>query len=588
MAARISTRRGFLASAVGTLVATSGCVGKVQNLSGRSRMEQLSLRISTVPASEDPYAVWIANHLANNLEASGVDTIVDPMSYDVFLREILINHEFDVYIGRYPRLRDPDELRSMLYSAYSEEQGWQNPFGFSDPGTDELLDEQREVSGDDRITSTKEIQRQITKQQPFIVLGVADRISASRTDRFSSWPQGGLDNPTDYLLLDRTGEETTTLKLLLHNGRITNNRNPLAVEYRDRGTLMGLLYEPLVRTPDSVDEHLPWLARDIEWEESEATAATVRLRETPWHDGRTVTADDVEFTYEFLADTSLGDYDTPVPTPWRRSHVSLVESITIETANRLRIEFATPNRSLAYRALSVPILPKHIWRERVGAVDLAGVNLSSRTTSALVDPNEAAVGSGVLQFDEAVPKESLSLTVFPEHFLWDGDSDGIPARFGATPPFDRVEFTVVPSQDAAVQVLAEGDADAPADRLQASIVPRIIDTDNVSLTRSEPSSFYHVGYNCRRSPLTDPRFRQILAGHLDRSAIVDEAFDGYGRPSEVPLGGKWVPKELEWTGAASRPFLGTDGEVAVEQTREAFRTAGYQYDGDQLVRRSDQ
>ncbi len=585
MAAESVTRRRFLAGAAGALVTTSGCVGGAKNLAGRSGMEQLSLRISTVPASEDPYAVWIANHLADNLEASGVDTTVDPMSYDVFLREVLINHEFDVYVGRYPRVRDPDELRSMLYAAYSEEQGWQNPFGFSDPELDELLDEQRNVSGDDRVDLTKEIQQRITEQQPFVTLGVADRLSAVRTDRFSGWPDGGVGDPTDYLLLDRVGDETT-LELLLQNGRITENRNPLAVEYRNRGTLVGLLYDPLVRAPDGVDDPIPWLARDVAWEESEPAAATVRLRETPWHDDRSVTADDVAFTYEFLADTSLGEYDTAVPTPWRRSHVSLVDSVTVEASDRLRIEFVTPNRSLAYRGLSVPILPEHIWRERSGTAEVAGVDLGSRTTNALVDPNEAAIGSGFLQFDDAAPEESVSLTAFPEYFLWDGDTDGIPSRFGETQPFDGVEFTVVPSQDAAVQVLDEGDADGPAERLQASIVPRVIDSDGVSLTREEPSSFYHVGCNCRRSPLTDPGFRQVLARHLDRSAIVDEAFDGYGTPSEVPLRGKWVPEELEWNGNASRPFLGTDGEVAVERTREAFRGAGYQYDGDQLVRRS--
>lgn len=586
MAAESVTRRRLLATTAGALVTTSGCIGEVQSLAGRSELEQLSLRISTVPASEDPYAVWIANHLADNLEASGVDTTVDPMSYDVFLREVLINHEFDLYVGRYPRVRDPDELRSMLYSAYSEEQGWQNPFGFSDPELDELLDEQRNLSGDERVELTKDIQQRITEQVPFVVLAVADRLSAFRTDRFSGWPDGGLADPTDYLSLERAGDETT-LELLLQNGRITNNRNPLAVEYRNRGTLMGLLYDPLVRAPDGVEDPIPWLARDIAWEESEPVAATVRLRETPWHDGRSVTADDVAFTYEFLADTSLGDYDTAIPTPWRRSHVSLVDSVTVEADDRLRIEFVTPNRSLAYRGLSVPILPKHIWRERSGTADVAGVDLGSRTTNALVDPNDSAIGSGFLQFDDTVSKESLSLTAFPEHFLWDGNTEGIPSRFGETQPFDSVEFTVVPSQDAAVQVLEEDDADAPAERLQASIVARVEDSDDVSLTRKRPFSFYHVGCNCRRSPLADPGFRQVLARHLDRSAVVDEAFDGYGTPSEVPLRGKWVPEELEWNGDASLPFLGSGGEVAVERTREAFRGAGYQYDGDELVRRDD-
>lgn len=572
-------RRAFLAGATGAIAAASGCLGGMRNLAGRARVDQLSLRVSTLPASHDPYAVRIANRLVANLERAGIATTVDPMAPDVLLRETLFNHNFDLYVAGYPSQGDPDELRSMLYSAYGEETGWQNPFGFSDLETDELLDEQRRVPDSERPEVIGELQRRIVGHQPFTVVGFPDRIGAIRDGRFEAWPDGGLSDPIAYLRLGRVDGEST-LRLSLRNGRITRNRNPIAAEHRDRGVLTGLLYEPLLRTGEESGDPVPWLARRVEWDREGSPAATVRLRETTWHDGKALTARDVAFTYGLLEDTSLDGFDTPIPTPWRRGRVSLAETVDVRSADELRIEFATENRTLARRALSVPILPAHVWRDRTGSADPVG-----GTTEALVTPNEAAIGSGPLRFETATADESLSLVAFPEHFLYAGDTDGIPDRLSEPPRFDRVEFDVVPSHDAAVELLVAGETDASADGLGASVVPRIVRADEVSLTIDRSEEIYHVGYNCRQSPMTDPRFRRAVARHLDRTAIADEVFGGYGTPAETPLHGRWVPAELEWDGEARLPFLGTEDELDVDRARAAFREAGYQYDGDRLVRR---
>jgi len=574
-------RRAFLTATAGAVATASGCLGEARNLAGRAGTDQLSLRISTLPASHDPYAVRIANRLASNLERAGIAATVDPMGPDVLLRETLFNHDFDVYVARYPSRGAPDELRSMLYSAYGEEAGWQNPFGFSDLDADGLLDEQRAVPDADRPGVVGELQRRIVGQQPFTVVGFPDRIGAFRDGRFEQWPDGGLADPTAYLRLDR--EEGSTLRLSLRNGRITRNRNPIAAEHRDRGTITGLLYEPLALVDGGADAPIPWLARRIEWD-SEG-AATVRLRGTPWHDGEALTPRDVAFTYRFLGDTSLGGFDTPVSTPWRRGRVSLVESVEVRSADEVRIEFATENRTIASRALSVPILPAHVWRDRAGSADIAGIDLVRGTTEALVTPNEAAVGSGPFRFEAATANASLSLVEFPEHFLRTGDTDGIPEPLSDPPRFDRIEFDVVPSHDAAVELLVAGETDATADGLGASVVPRIVRSDALSLTIDRSENFYHVGYNCRRSPLADPRFRRTVARHIDRTAIAEAVFGGYATPAEVPLEDRWVPPELEWDGTASLPFLGTDGELDVDSACEAFREVGYRYEDGLLVRR---
>lgn len=580
------SRRRFLSGVTGGIAATSGCIDEIRNLAGRRRPDQLSLTIATLPVAEDPYAVRIANILADNLRLAGIDTTVDIMSPDVLFREILINHEFDLYVARYPSGNEPDELRSLLYSTYAEEAGWQNPFGFSDLMFDDLLDEQRTLKGRERIDVAREIQRQIVRVQPFTVVGFPDRIGAVRTDRFRGWGRGGPDESLDYIQLERAGE-ATTVNLLLRNDRKTRNWNPLAVEHRDRGTLIETLYEPLVRTPQ-ISGPVPWLARTLSWDNEGTTLSLqIQLRNTPWHDGEAVTATDIEFTYEFLQDTSMGAFETAVPTPWRRGRVSLVESVEVKADDRVQIDFRTPNRSLAYRALSVPILPEHIWASRTEPAELAGVDFVSQTTDALVTSNEPPVGSGPLEFVGAVTGESLTLEEFREHFLYTNDTAGIPEQLIDGPPFKRLKFTVAPSNDAIVQLLINDEADASADGLQASVVPRIVRAPNVSLTVRSGEPFYHIGYNCRKAPMTDPNFRRIVARHIDREFVVSTSLEGYGIPSEVPLKQPWRPEELAWDGHAELPFFGKDGDLAVEAAQKAFREAGYQYDGDRLVRRGE-
>ena len=580
-----SHRRTFLTGTAGALVAASGCVGEIRNLTGRERTTQLSLTISTLPAGDDPYAVRIANRLADNLERSGIDTTVDPMRPDVLLREILVNHDFDLYVGRYPSQGNPDELRSMLYSSYAEESGWQNPFGYSDIGLDELLEEQRMTDDEERIETAREIQRHLVREQPFTVLGFPDRISAYRTDRFEGWAEGGLTDLTDYLLLSGA-DESTTLRLLLRNDRITRNRNPIAVEHRTQDDLTDLLYEPLVRRFHQEDVSMPWLARSIDIDsERRPVSATIQLRQTPWHDGEPVTAEDVAFTYGFLKDTTLGEFDTPVPTPWRRGRLSLVESVTVESADRFQIDFTTSNKALVHRALTIPILPEHIWEDRADAANIAGIDIAGQTTEALIDSNEDAIGSGPLMFEDATADESMSFGSFRDHFLYSDDTEGIPDRMSDEPAFERIEFTVVPSHDAAVQLLVENEADGSADGLQADVVPRIVRNDETSLTIRDEEPFYHVGFNCRRAPMTDPHFRRTVARHIDRSFIMDTSLGGYGVASEVPLREPWSPEELRWDGEASLPFFGDEGELDVESAQDAFREAGYQYEEDQLVRR---
>lgn len=584
-------RRALLAGSAGTLAATSGCIGELRNILGRESSRQLTLGIATTPAAADPYAVRVANRLADHLERAGISAFVDLLSPDVLLRDVLINQDFDIYVTRYPGEGEPDELRTLLHSRYGEESGWQNPFGYSNLQVDELLEEQRTLEGEDRRAVIGEILSAIVREQPFTSIAFPDRISAVRNDRFENWPAGGPDRLPEYLGLERAGETgTETLEMLLGDGRITRNRNPIAAEHRSRGHVTDLLYEPLLRAPGDGDGAVPWLAREVTWDgngDGSSLSATVTLRETPWHDGEPVTADDVAFTYQFLADTSLGEFDSPIPTPWRRGRASLVSAAEVLAEDRVRLTFADVSRDVADRALSVPILPEHVWRDRSGPADLAGIDVGTRTTEALVWPNPEPVGSGPLRFESASAGQQIVLAAFEDHFLYASDAEGLPESIPHEPPFQRAQFTVTPSSDAAVQLLEADEADATANGLGASVVPRIGRSDAISLSVDRSDDLYHVGYDCRNAPLSDPNFRRVVARLLDREFLVENTFEGFAAPTATPLKDPWTPSEFTWDGSGELPFFGEGGELDVVAAKDAFREAGYYYDDDRLLMRGE-
>jgi len=425
----------------------------------------------------------------------------------------------------------------------------------------------------------------------------------------SNQTDGGGGNETDGELIGDTplteGEsdaDAATLRLVTTDERITQNWNPIAAEYRRYGTFTSLLYDRLALIDDG--EVIPWLAGD--WERVGDAGIEVSLRDVDWHDGEPLTAEDVAFTYDFLRDTSLGATESPVPTPTFRGRVSIVESATAVDESTVRLTLDGVNDAVGVRALQVPILPKHVWAERTGVATIAGIEFDAETTEAVVTNNEDPIGSGPVRFVEATPEESVAFERNPDHFLVrasgaDGSADatdsggsgddatdslaGIPDRFRGKPAFGRLEIEVMGSDVAAVQAVGDGRADATVSNLGPDSVPRIGREADARLVTGRSGGFYHVGYNTRRAPLSNPRFRGVLASLIDKRTLVDTAFDGYAEAAASPLAAtpEWVPSDLRWEDGEAEPvhpFVGESGSVDAETARDRLREAGYRFDDE--------
>ena len=593
---RTPSRRAVLGGLAGVAAgATSGCIQRVRTIAGQQSAEQVSLTIKTFPADTDEMATRIARSLATNLETVGIDPDLTLLSVEEFHREVLINHDFDLYVARYPGRHDPDFLRPFLHSVFAGEPGWQNPFGFTDDLTlDDLLDRQRRLQGERRREAIFEAQRRIAQQQPFATVAVPDDVGAVRTDHFDGWTGYRPGDPLSNLALRRrdadealdatvTDEGGGRLRVTTTTEEVTRNFNPLSVEFPSHDITLGMLYDPLARRYDGAMR--PWLAADIAWDRTgDGTVATLELREDlTWHDGQSLTVEDVTFTYEFLADTSLGGGETPVPAPRFGNRVSTIESMQPIGDRTLRFGFGDVPPEVAVRAFTVPVLPEHEWRPKAEPINIAGVELFEGVTEALVWSNPEPVGSGPSRFERSITDDTVLLSRFDDHFLAREADPGLETdRFDGAPDFEEYVVRVVPSDRAAVELITADEADATGSTATPSVVPQIGRHDRLQLAIERSRSFYHVGFNTRRGPPGNTRFRRAVARLLDEAHLVAETFDGYARPAAVPLAGtEWVPSDLRWEGTNPEvPFAGTDGSLDETTARKAFREAGYRYDED--------
>ncbi|WP_336358376.1 ABC transporter substrate-binding protein [Haloarcula sp. CGMCC 1.6347] len=581
------SRRAVLGSAAAGLAATSGCMQRLRTLAGNKESPAVSLSIKTRPADEDPGAMHIARQLETWFDTAGVDTTVQPVTATELYRQTLLNHEFDAFVARYPyRQITADSLYSLVHSSFAAERGWQNPFGFADLEVDELLTAQRRQSDDRRAETLASLQKQLANACPFLVIGTPDSIRAANTTRFSGWTGAFGKSPLRLLTLDRADPEATTLRLVTTDSRVTRNLNPLMAPFRRRGRITSLVYDSLARQYQG--GLVPWAGVDWEWDTSQPDGPVLRVTlrdDLQWHDGETLTAADVAFTYRMVADTSLGAFEQAVPPTRYRGRATVVTAATAIDERTVELTCTDCSRAVAERALTVPLLAEHVWRERASKADIGGVGIGAATTEALVTDAIPPVGSGPLQFDTASDRESLRLTLFEDHFRTTIDPADSVAASALDPPFDAVEVGFVGSDSTAVELVESGDADATAVGVGSDLVRTIGRADDLTLLLDQGDSFYFLGFNVRSAPLSNSRFRNLLSHLVDRQYLVDTVFDGYATPAVSPLAGTGqVPETLQWEpGGTVTPFLGSDGELDTEQVRSAFREAGYRYDTGTLL-----
>ncbi|WP_255682018.1 ABC transporter substrate-binding protein [Natrinema sp. SYSU A 869] len=578
------SRRSFLAAGVtGAALTMSGCIDRVQSVVDQDGDDQFSLSITTVPADSDRQNIRIARRLEANLEKVGIDVSLDMRSRSELLETVLIDHDFDCYVGLHPADYDPDFLYEALHSTYASEAGRQNPFGFTNMAFDTHLENQRQTDGDERKRHVQSVLTGLAQAKPFDPICIPEEHRVARANRFDGWSEGHLATRHGYLGLEPE-DDVDRLHALVTDSRMTRNLNPLSATFRNRGTTIDLLYDSLGTEHEG--EVKPWLAKS--WDFPEETmgsgsetadgetmrTATVTLREEcQFHDGEPVTAEDVAFTYKFLSDTSWGRAPVASPAPRYRGYADVIKAVTVDSDRELTVT-VTGGQETVKRAFTVPILPRHIWLKLIDKYATGDDFTAPQGRWTVVSgSNIPPVGSGPFQFDSRSEDESLVLQRFEDHFTLRDDVE-LPE-----PTVEEVQFTVDPASNSSITRVEDGGADVTATMLSAHSVPAIPDSSELEQLRSPSRTFYHLGFNVRNAPFSNPHVRRAITQLLDKEAIATDVFYGNATPVASPVTDEWVPESLGWDGDDPvTPFAGTDGDLNVDAAKVAFERAGFRYD----------
>ncbi|MQA04220.1 MAG: hypothetical protein GEV07_16335 [Streptosporangiales bacterium] len=255
-------------------------------------------------------------------------------------------------------------------------------------------------------------------------------------------------------------------------------------------TVKQLIYNSLLKYDDNGDI-VGDLATDFGFSDPKTYEVTIH-RGVKFHDGSTLTVDDVVFTIERIMDEKTAATDAS-----QYADVTRVEAIG---ADKVVFHLRQPNVVLphALASASSPIVSK-AWIEKG------------------VDPRTQTMGTGPFRLVERVPGVSITLKRFDEYF-----EDGLPYLNG-------IQFLPMEDDYARVSALRSAVVDF-IDYVPPTHLDVLTKARGVRIASDSTFGFGYVGFVLGRKPLRDIRVRQAFAYGIDRKAVLQTAFLDHGEP----------------------------------------------------------
>ncbi|CAA9566722.1 MAG: ABC transporter, substrate-binding protein (cluster 5, nickel/peptides/opines) [uncultured Thermomicrobiales bacterium] len=278
--------------------------------------------------------------------------------------------------------------------------------------------------------------------------------------------------------------------------------NPLLAEEEASLAVNGLIYDQLVGGDPRTGQPAPSGLADS-WEVApDGLTYTFKLNtEAKWHDGVDVTAEDVEFSFDAIADERTGSAYTG-------SFVNAVASYRVVDPDTFEVVAKEPLFTFLYDLVTW-IVPKHVWES------VPFENWASDPGATGQDPSRV-VGTGAFRFGEWKQGESVTLSRNDEYY-------------DVIPNIDSYVFRVWPDQTAVVNALINGEIDIAG--LEAADVASVEGTEGITIESYETRGFSYIEYNLDPAVTTlfqDRAVRQALFHAIDRESIVNDILLGYG------------------------------------------------------------
>lgn len=338
----------------------------------------------------------------------------------------------------------------------------------------------------------------------FTACGKAETNNASNPGGGSVKENGGLDESGKS-----SGEGNEKILRLGTISSPTGIFNPLYASDDYTAYINSLIFQSLVSVDASANLQ-PNLAKSWEVSEDSKTVTFHLFENIKWSDGEAFTAEDVQFTLEFMSNKNytglnstyiqqIDGYDG-----FRDGTAEHLSGITIIDENTIAITTKEVYASFFEKiGRGVSIIAKHIWE----GVPLEEVEQS---TELLQNP----VGTGPFILQDYVPDQYTSLVKNQEYFE-------------GNPKIDKIIVQVVNPDTAQAQLLNNELDMIRVESLNPDDI-KIYEDAGFEVKSNLLNAYQHMVINLNNPLLSNKDFRQAMAYAINREGIVSSLLYGYG------------------------------------------------------------
>lgn len=279
------------------------------------------------------------------------------------------------------------------------------------------------------------------------------------------------------------------------------------MNWPETGVIGSLLYGTLFYL-DADLEPQPYLAEQIT-----AAGDRVILRLRPdlvWHDGRKVTAEDIEFTLHALLDPGFTGSDPASEFDFiagaRQFRTGEADRISgVQVHDEVTVRFTVEPGAGLWNLYFLSPVPRHVLGD-ISPEELEGALR-----------RESPVGCGPYRFDSAREVDlgtEVDLVPFPDFPLEGGDVEQVTLLLSSQmPPGEDLDFDVI--------------------FVSGLLAPPIPDGFSVQILPSE--GFEYLGLNLRDPVLGQAEVRRAIAGVVDRERVAEDLFGEHARIVDSPV-----------------------------------------------------
>ncbi|MEL6382065.1 MAG: ABC transporter substrate-binding protein [Cyanobacteria bacterium J06626_18] len=344
-------------------------------------------------------------------------------------------------------------------------------------------------------------------------------------------------------------------------------------------------FQGLITLDGETGEIVPALAESWEISEDGLTYIFTLRDGLQWSDGEPLTADDVVFTYQAVT------LNEAIPAPSRDIFRIGGEGLlpTLQKLDDRRVQFNLPEPFAPFlRNTGLQILPAHSLQEAVNTFDSEGNSLFLLTWTTVTPPAEI-VCNGPYRLKEYLPGQHVIFERNP--YYWRRDDQG-----NQQPYIQELEWRVINSSSERLSQFRAGELDVLGiSSSEFATMKQAEAEENFTIYNGGPAlGTTFITFNLNQAsrdgqPLVDPiksrwfnsvAFRKAVSHAIDRTAIINNIYQGLGEPQTSPL-----PVQSPFYAGPEEGIPTYDYDLA--KTRSLLEAEGFQYNAENQLLDAD-